>query len=366
MVFGEPFYYGGQEAFALNLFEYINHEKFKIDFYTPYGFNNKKAKDLIDIHKSNIFFDNYEFNTKLRKKYFINGFKKFMKNNKNKYDIVHINSGSTFILVNAAKITKKFGVKKVIIHSHASGVFSLKHNITNKIQEPLFKYADVFLSCSHSSAEYRFPTNIVKNKKYEVIFNGIDLKKFKYDETIRNIYRKELNLKKDDILLCNVGRFSFEKNQLFILDILNKLNNTEKFYKLLLVGDGPDEEKIKNKILEYNLSDKVIILNKRSDINNLLMASDLFVFPSLYEGLGIAAIEAIASGLPVVISNNVPINEKLFENVYKIKEFDVNCWFDFLCNMNLKRNLYSINKLKSNGFDIIDTVNKMEKLYFNI
>ena len=233
MVYGEPFVYGGQETFSINLYKEINKEKVQFDFYTPFFVKNKTLCSML---KNNFFYsDERSFNVFLRKINFVIGFNKYIKKNKNEYDIVHINSGSSFILAKGAKIAKKAGIKKVIVHSHSSGRLNFKHRSINKLLEKKFKKSNLFLACSAESAVCRFPIFFIKNNLYKIIANGIDLEKYKFDEQIRKKYRNKLKIKSDEILLGNVGRLSEEKNQIFILEILEKLVKTNNKYKLLML-----------------------------------------------------------------------------------------------------------------------------------
>lgn len=362
MMYGEPFVYGGQETFSINLYKNIIkiNKNIKIDFYTPFKVLNKTLISMLKNDK--FFYDNKSFNKVLRKINFTHSFKKFIKKHKNDYDIVHINSGSSYILSKGAKIAKKAGIKQVIVHSHASGVSSLKHKIINKIFEKNFKYADDYLACSDDAATFRFPKCILEKKMYRVVPNGIDLDKYKLDEQIRKKYRKELNINENDILLGNVGRLSNEKNQLFILEILKKLLQEDINYKLLLIGDGILKEKLKNYIQKYNLNSNVIMLEKRSDICNLLMAMDVFVFPSIYEGLGIALIEAEATGMPCICSKGIPKQAVINDNCIIIEDYNEQKWIDEIKSVNLEKKV-NYNKMKY--YSIENTVQEIVEIYSN-
>lgn len=359
MAFGEPFVYGGQETFVYNIYKNNNNSNISFDFYTPYKIFNTSLNSILS-KNDNFFSSNKTFNKIFRKINFIISFKKFINENVNNYDIIHFNSGSSFVLAKGAKIAKKAGVKKVVVHSHASGVSSFKHNIINKLLEKDFKYVDVFLACSIDAAKFRFPKFVIENGLYRVIANGIDLQNYSFDVNIREKYRKELKINDDEILLGNVGRLSEEKNQLFLLNILYKLNLKSDKYRLLLIGDGPDKSKIIDKIEELNLKSKVIMLEKRNDINNLLMAMDIFVFPSYYEGLGIALIEAEVTGLPAVCSSGIPDQAIINDNCIKMKDFSEKDWINIVLTMDLTR---KVNALEMEYYSIKNTLNQLIDVY---
>lgn len=360
IAFGEPIAHGGQEKFALNEYLFLDKNKYQIDFYTPYNLDNDEFVTITSKNDSKLYNDNYSFEKKVRKYNYIKGFRKFVQEHSKEYDIVHLNSGSTFVLSTGAKLAKKYGIKKVIVHSHCDGPNTIKHRITNKIFENNFKYADEFLACSEDAAKYRFPKEIIINKKYLVIHNGIDLEKYKFDKKVRKEYRDELNIKEDEILIGNVGRLSFQKNQLFLLDVFSNLNDK---YKLILIGDGEDKEQIIRKIKEYEIEDRVILMEKRADVNKLLMAMDIFAFPSRFEGLGIAAIEAQASGLPILCSSRVPKDTKVSSYYKCITDSDINEWKEAIEETKIQRNDNCISEIDKAGYNIQKSVIELEDAY---
>lgn len=360
IAFGEPIAHGGQEKFALNEYMFLNKNKYQIDFYTPYNLDNDEFVSVTSANDSKLYNDNYSFDKKVRKYNFIKGFKKFAKKYGKNYDIVHLNSGSTFVLAIGAKLAKKYGIKKVVVHSHCDGPNTIKHKITNKLFEKNFKYADKFLACSEDAAKYRFSKEVINNKKYIVIHNGIDLEKYKFDKNVRKEYRKELNIKEDEILIGNVGRLSFQKNQLFLLDVFSNLDNK---YKLILIGDGEDKENIIRKIKEHKIENRVILTEKRDDVNKLLMAMDIFAFPSRFEGLGIAAIEAQASGLPTLCSSNVPKDAKVSSYYKCVLDSDIKEWKKAIEKTKKQRNDNCINEIDKAGYNIKESVIELENVY---
>lgn len=315
-VFGEPLSNGGQESFVMNMYRNIDKNKFQFDFFTPFYCDNLEMKKNIEDMGGKVFFKNKEFYSKKRKKYFTEELKKFLK--ENKYNIVHIHSGSIFSLAYGAKIANKRGVKSVIVHSHATGIKNLKYKIIRILSNnKMKKYVSRYLACSKIAAIWKYPKSIIKAKKYKVINNGIDVEKFKFNETVRQEYREKLNIK-ENIVLCNVGRFTEEKNHILLIDIMEKIVPKHKNIKLLLVGTGVLENKIKQLVKEKNLEENVIFLGNRHDVNNILQAVDMFLFPSIFEGLGIVAIEAQTAGLNVICSEKIPEDINLTKLVHRV------------------------------------------------
>ena len=169
----------------------------------------------------------------------------------------------------------------------------------------------------------------------------------------------------DKFVLINVGRMTEQKNQLFVIELLNELinNGGNESIELLLIGDGPLHESICKKISEYHLEKYVIILKNRDDVNDLMSASDIFVFPSIYEGLGIVAIEAQTNGLPTICSEFVP-EEANASNLYKKIELEkFQEWCDFISKIKKIDRSATIEDVKKNGYDIIDCANELENYY---
>lgn len=361
--FAEPLSYGGQEAFIYNMYSNFKNNEIKYTFFTPYYCDNTKLKDLIKAKEDNLIVCNNSFDNKLRKYYYLKELKRHLK--ENNYDIVHIHSGSIMALALGAKICKKNGVKRVIVHSHCTGVEGLKHKIIKKIFRKTFlKNADEYFGCSLGAIKFKFPKEIIERKKYEVIKNGIDLNKFKFNQEQGDKYRKELNIENKYVLL-NIGRMTEQKNQLFLIELLNILVNdyNEKDTTLIIVGDGPLLNKIIKKIEEYNLRKNIIIMKSRDDVNNIMSASNIFLFPSIYEGLGIVAIESQASGLLTLCSEYVPSEANVSELYQKISLNKNSEWINaILRNKNSKRKDV-IDTIKKSGYNVKECAKSLEKKY---
>lgn len=367
-IFAEPLSYGGQESFIINMYENFTKENLKYIFFTPYYCDNERLKN--DIQKKNcdkLIYMNKSFNSKFRKIIFMKELKKFLKNNKN-IDIAHIHSGSIFALAKGAKICNKHKIKRIIVHSHCTGIENKKHKIIKKVYEKYFlKYATDFFACSKDAAEFKFPQEIIKKNKYFIAKNGIDIDKFEFNNNLREKYRNKMNLN-NNLVLINIGRMEEQKNQIFLIDIMNDIVNNKKRndIKLIIVGTGNLENIIKRKIDDYNLNKNIILLKNRKDVKALLDTSDLFVFPSIYEGLGIVAIEAQANGLPTLCSEFVPLEANvtsLFIQEKLIK--GISAWSDLIENMlkksKIRENMNDI--IKAKGYDVKEAAKLLEEKY---
>ena len=361
--FGEPLAYGGQEAFMLNMYKNFTKENIKYVFCTPFDLTNKNLIELSEKRKDKIVHYDYNFNSKLRKVYIKKALKRILKSEK--FEAIHIHTGSTFTIITAAKLAKRYGVKNVIAHSHATGKKNFKYRLIKKYSDKrIKKCVNYYLACSKIAAEWRFPKEVLETEKCIVVNNGISTKDYKFDSKTREEYRKELNIKDKTKCICHVGRFGPEKNHNFIVEIAKILNDKKIDFKFILVGEGQLKQEILEKIKTLNLSEKFIVLEKRSDISKLMMASDVFILPSLFEGLGIVAIESQATGLPTICSNGVPEEADLSDIVCHMPIESAEDWVEAILQTkeNKNREIYS-QKIAEAKYDSKDSAELLEKIY---
>lgn len=360
--FGEPLSYGGQEAFIFNMYSHFNRLA-KYLFITPFHADNIELLEMISNRGDEYIACNYVFESFWRKVSIIKAAKKCIPSD---CDVIHIHSGSIFNLMIVAKIAKKKGIKRIIVHSHATGNADVKHGIIKKLSDSyLEKYADCFLACSKEAGKFKFSDKVLASNRFHVINNGIELERYKYCDEYRKKIRDELRLK-DEFVLCNVGRYSHEKNQMFILKVFSEYLNLDSSAKLLLVGgEGPSKDELIHEIDRLGIKSKVIMLSKRNDINQILSAVDVFLFPSLFEGLGISAIEAQASGLHTLCSENVPEEANVTPLFHRLSLNDrVSDWVDIIMKLPIvDRVEYGHNKFNPN-YIASNCAKELESLYF--
>lgn len=365
--FGEPLNYGGQEAFINNLYSCINKEKFNFTFITPFECNNKKLKEMVKKEENDkIIAENYDFDSRLRKKFIVNTANKYLNDN---IDVLHVHSGSTFTLFKVAKIAKKRGVKKVIVHSHATGKKTIKYKLIKVISDfSIGKYADYFLACSNLAGCWKFPKKILKdNKKFFIIKNGINVDEFAYNEEIRKAYKEKYNLSGKKIII-HIGRFSEEKNHKYMLSIFEEILKIDDNFEMLFVGGaGNLLEETKKQINLKSLNNKVKILVNRDDVNNLLSMSDVFILPSLWEGLPYTGIEAQANGIPCIFSDTITseVNVSKAYNKLSINDEPIN-WAKKIIELSKKERYKTKESIAKNGYDISKVCKFIEQLYGDV
>ena len=211
------------------------------------------------------------------------------------------------------KAAKKNGVRFTIAHAHsASQDKNLKYLIKVLAKKNIKKYSDKMFACGEEAGRWMFETD-----NFEVLNNAIDTDLYTYNKEKADKIKKEFGIE-NKFVVGHVGRFNYPKNHKFIIDVFNEVQKVKEDSVLMLVGDGDLRPEIEQKVRDLGLSDKVIFAGIRSDVNDLMHGMDVFLFPSLYEGLGIVLIEAQAAGLKCIISENIPKDGVLTNDVTSI------------------------------------------------
>lgn len=353
---------GGLENIAMNFRRYSDKSKYTID-YLVYGDEvgefEKEARELgCKIYHIN----------KPKKGYFkfYSNLKNIIKNN-GPYDIVHSHTFfNTGIVLKAAK---SCGIEKCIAHVH-SGKRANDSNFKKRIsyfflKKMINKYADIKCACSMASGEYVFGKTVF-NKDGIVIPNVVDLDKFVYSLDNRQKIRQEFNISDETFIIGHVGHLLPVKNQLFLLEVFSKYERTyTKDSKLIIVGDGKLKNELIKKVNQYKLTDKVIIAGTRNNVFEIMSAFDVFVLPSLHEGLPLTLVEAMANGLSYVIERDVVANEmKNFKNCICVNKYSVQEWVEAIENSRNRGRFSSENCiLQLNNYSINYFKNIVNKIY---
>jgi len=295
---------------------------------------------------------------------YLNQLNIFFKEHK-EYRIVHshLDVLSTFVL----RAAKKYGVPVRISHSHNTSFSDkgLRRLFKLYSKSCLNRQCTHYFACSEVAGRFQFGDEIVDSGRLTVLKNAIDTAKFRFDEAIRNKIRVSLGLK-DEFVVGHVGRFCEQKNHDFLIDIFNEVHKRKPNSLLLLIGDGPLRSSIELKAEKLRLSSCVRFLGVKENVNEYMMAIDVFVLPSLYEGLGIVAVEAQAAGLPVVVSSAVPTDVKLTNNVSFIGLKEVaSVWAKRVLSGSLIARDYSANNIVKLSYDIEANAEWLQYFYRN-
>ena len=258
---------------------------------------------------------------------------------------------------------KKNGVPVRIAHAHNSNeVKNAKYPLKLIYKQYIPKYATHFFACGEDAGKWIF-----SGHDYSILNNAIDSVSFVFDESTRETYRHMLGVDQGTLLVGHVGRISPQKNHTFLIDIFSELVKLHPDSKLLLVGQGDLEQMIREKVEALGLSKRVIFAGVRSDVNALMQAMDVFVFPSLFEGLGIVAVEAQAAGLPCVVSDRIPRECEKTQGLVTFLplEAGVERWAEqILSTARIERRDTSA-QIKANGFDIRENAAKLQQFYLD-
>lgn len=285
---------GGLETLIMNCYRHIDREKMQFDFIVHRDFR-ADYDDEIEALGGKIY-------RMPRLNPFSPGYKRALLDfftSHPEYKIVHCHLDCMSALPLAA--AKRCDVPVRIAHSHnANQDKDWKYPLKRWYMRDIPSVATHFFACSKEAGDWMFPGQSVT-----IVNNGIETDRFAYSPEIRSEVRRELGLN-GELILGHVGRIVPQKNHDFLIDIFAAVAKRSPDAILLLMGSGPLEEQVRRKVNELGLADRVRFLGVRSDVNRILQAVDVFVLPSQYEGLGIAAVEAQAAGARCVVSDMVP------------------------------------------------------------
>ena len=365
LVFGMTPNPGGVESVLMNYYRNINNKKVHFDFLCN-SYDKIAYEDELVANGSKI------FKVAMRSKHSIKYHKElneFFEKNASNYDAIWVNLNS-LANIDYLKLAKKYGIKRRIIHSHNSRNMDgyLRGLLHEKNKKQIARYATDFWACSVEAGKWFYPEKIRKYEK--IINNAIDLNSIRFDEEQRKILRKKFNLE-GKLVIGNVGRLHFQKNQTFLLEIAKELKNIIPNIKVVLVGDGEDKEKLKKKSQELGIEEDVLFTGVQKNIASWLSAFDIFVFPSLFEGLGLALIEAEATGLTTIASKSVIPKEVAINSNFTFFPLNTSSkeWTEKIIKISKSQSRLTekevLDNFKSAGFNIAKESKKLEKIFYN-
>lgn len=349
---------GGSQTMIMELYRNIDRKKIQFDFIVDKK-NDIFFKSEIEKLGGKVYFlPNYTGKNHFEYKKAWNDF--FLEHKE--YKIIHSHVRSTASIV--LRIAKKHGLT-TISHSHSTSNGKGFAALVKKFFQYQIRYvADYFVGCSKDSCVWLFGKKTSESSKCFVLNNSIHTAKYLYDENLRNEVRKKFNLD-DKFVIGHVGRFIIPKNHDFLLDVFYELQKRQDNSFLLLVGDDSSKRhEIEKKIDSLGLNDKVLILSNRSDVNELLQAMDVFIMPSIYEGLPVTLIEAQASGIPIIMSQNITDEAIITNLVTKISlEESLEVWVQKILEQNKISRVNTKKEIVLSGYDINKNVKWLESFY---
>lgn len=282
------------------------------------------------------------------------------------YDVIHLHIFQGMSLY-YAHLAKQAGVPVRIAHSHNT---DLRKSLTRQVKLQIHRLyasryaadATAFWACSRNAAEFMFPPQLLGERGFTFIPNGIDTGKFRFDPTVREAVRRELGIA-DQFVIGNIGRLCYQKNQSFLLDVFAEAVQRRPNAWLLLVGEGEDLDVLRKKARTLGIADRVIFYGVTDHPERLLWAMDVFAFPSRFEGLGIVAVEAQAAGLGTVCSENVPDEAAVTPLFLRVPLADgPAAWAEALPTAAAERESWA-EQVRRSGFDIADVACLVENAY---
>lgn len=352
---------GGVEAVTINYYRNIDKNKVQLDFICDEDSTNIPYEEIEKMGGKVIIIPSYSKPFKYHK-----ALKRVLK--EGNYKIIHsnINTLSVFSLF-AAKCA---GVPVRIAHSHSTtNKKEKKKNLMKQVLRPFSKvFATDYMCCSELAGRWLFGNKEYDKGNVYLLNNAIDLDKFKYNESLRKKKRKELGIKDNTLVIGHIGRFVAQKNHDFLIDIFDEIHKKNNNSILLLAGQGPLMEDIKNKVKELNLDDNVKFLGQRNDANELYQAFDVFLLPSLYEGLPVVGVEAQAAGLLCYLSDDMTKETKVLD-ITKFMSLNNTPkeWADnILDDVKKYKRIDTSKEMTAKNFNIKEEAKKLEEYYLNL
>lgn len=362
LIFGMTQTPGGVESFLLNYYRNIDRTKLQFDFLCNFHEEAAYEEELLKLGGHVYHITPRRENCRKYEK----ELDEFFRETKGVYRTIWVNVCS-LANIDYLKYGKKYGIPRRIIHSHNSGNMDnfLRGLLHRRNRGKIAAYATDFWACSERAADWFYKESL--HRKVRLIHNAIPVEKYAFSPQKREEIRKKLKWS-HNYVIGNIGRLHFQKNQEFVLDIFSVLIRMAPVFRLVLVGGGEDEEKLRKKASDYGLEDYIFWAGIQKDIGGWLSAFDLFLFPSLFEGQSVVALEAQANGLMTLASEGV-----ISEEVWMNENFDfmsLSCgakeWADRIMELRKgPQDRIPYEKVKRNfrrcGYDIAVEAGKMEE-----
>ncbi|MBV1817956.1 glycosyltransferase family 1 protein [Clostridium cochlearium] len=352
---------GGAETMIMNIYRNIERSKIQFDFMIhtdkECDYNDEIIKLGGKIYNVPRYSGSNHFNYKKAWDSFFNIHPE--------YRIIHGHMRSTASIY--LKIAKKHRLI-TIAHSHSTSSRGNKFEqlVKNIMQFPIRYIADYLFACSDEAGKWLFGRNVLNKSNYKVIKNAIDIEKYTFNEVKRNEIREILGIE-DKFVVGHVGSFTYPKNHKFLISVFYEIQKKYKDSILLLVGDGEIRPYIQKHIDDLGINDKVKLTGVVGNVNDYMQAMDVFVFPSIFEGLGIVAIEAQTSGLPCIVAETIPKEAYVTDLIKSVSlKEPVDIWAETILKyiaVYERRNTYK--QIKCSGYDIFETAKWFEEFYLN-
>lgn len=330
--------FGGMEAMIMNLFRNIDRTQWQFDF-AVHVKERGCYEDEIEKLGGHIYrFPMMRTNPLRYKKTWVD----FWQAHKGEYEVFQMHTNSLANII-ALQTATKAGVPKRIVHAHSAyankGKLQWINDVLHKYhRHNLDKYANIKFACSELAANWMFGEGCLQDGTAILMNNGVDYKRFEYNEEKRMLIRKQLGLS-DKLILVQVGSFLPVKNHVFTIKIVEQLIKSGfRDFVCLFLGGGSLKEELESLVQDARLENYIIFAGSKSNIEDYLSASDIFLMPSLYEGMPLSVVEAQASGLECLISDNITKMAKVTNNVEYLSIENIDSWIEKIRCFKLNKN----------------------------
>lgn len=350
---------GGAETMIMNLYRNIDRTKVQFDFVENEGEEAAFDREILSL--GGRIYRCPRYRGKNHPAY-AKWWHAFFAEHREEYPVVHSHIGSTAAIY--LSIAKKYGCY-TIAHSHSAGVGSSMYRL---FAYPTRYVADHFFACSKDAGISRYGSRVGSDPvRCQVLNNAIDTHKFVFCAETSQKMRRQLRIPEDALVLGHVGRFVDAKNHLFLIDVFEQLHHRRPDAVLLLVGDGELRPQIESAIAQKHLEASVVMTGVQPNVWDYYQAMDVFVFPSIYEGLPVSMVEAQTAGLPCCVSANVPAETAITELVrFRSLEESAEQWASWVleCSATPRKNMRDA--IRSAGYDIATTSKWLEDFYTKV
>lgn len=341
---------GGVEAVVMNYFKHIDRDRFQFDFIVNDGSTHIPRKEIEELGGRVFVIPGYThqlaYQKELRRLF-----------EKNGYEIVHSHINALSVLSLHAAHKAKIPIRIAHSHNTAGAGETVRNILKNILRKFANKYPTHRFACGELAGRWLFG-----DEDFEIIHNAIELDTYAFDPDIRTQVRNDLDLDDDVFVIGHIGRFAAQKNHTFLIEAFARLCDVRGDCVLVCVGEGPLFEDVQNKVAELSIDDKVRFLGQRSDAPRLYQAFDVFVLPSLYEGLCVVGVEAQRSGVMCYMSDQITREISITDHVRYLPIEDPQVWADELVTYDTAEHPLDDRVMNDADFDDYNIVEAAKKL----
>ena len=351
----------GAQTYVMNVYRHLDRERVQFDFVVHDRHEEDYDAEIRSLGGRLFYVDRYKgVNHWAYKKQWQRHF-----DGHPEHRIVHSHVRSTASII--LRIAKDCG-RKTIAHSHNTRSGTGFIGLAKRVLESQIGYSsDELLACSDSAGRWLYGKEVVRKNNYRVFKNAIDPSVFAFNKEVREEARVRIGVSNGELVVGHVGRFHPQKNHKFLLKIFKQLVKRVPGARLLMIGDGELRDEIQRQVAESGLEETVIMAGARSDVADLLQAMDVFVFPSIYEGLPVTLIEAQAAGLACVLSDRITEEVAITDLVRFVPlEDSTDTWVDSIIEAGRRQRKQNVGEIAKAGYDVRRVSGEIQEFYLGL